>query len=184
MSFDEILSMKDENFFEKNRKIDNLFYLVFRRDNEFKTNIDYLDEHYFCHESIKETSKTKKIPIFRDMSQFARRCTRNLKVKQEKVDILLDNEINLGKDDYNYHTMMAMASGRLSHADMEKMLKEGNAFDLKDDHQPVLEEKQQIFYAEKTKNSEMNHWNKNHDAEEHSLFVNYPYTQEEKNKLQ
>ena len=43
MSFDDILSMKDDNFFEKNRKIDNIFCLVFGRDKDLKTNMDYLD---------------------------------------------------------------------------------------------------------------------------------------------
>jgi hypothetical protein len=34
MSLDQIVGMKDTTFFKENQKIDNLFYLVFKRDNE------------------------------------------------------------------------------------------------------------------------------------------------------
>jgi hypothetical protein len=150
MDFEHIICMKDENFFEKNRKIDNIFYLVFGRDDELKTNMDILDEHYFCNDSIKETSKKVNFPVYRDLSQFARKSTRNLYIKEAKMDILLNNEMNLGKDGYNFHTILGMASGRLTPDDLIRMLTEGNALDKGDSDSSLVEEEKQILYKDKT----------------------------------
>lgn len=76
--------MKDENFFQKNLKIDNLFFLVFNRDNELKTGIDILNELRFCNSLVKDSTKKMEMPIPRDISNFARKCIRNQKPKEDK----------------------------------------------------------------------------------------------------
>ena len=184
MELDEILTMRDENYFEKNMKIDNLFCLVFGRDKELKTNMDILDEKYFCFDSVRNSSKKNSFPIYRDISQFARKCSRNLSTKDAKADILLDNEMNLGADDYNYHTIMGMASGRLTSSDMATMMKDGNQFMIKNDNKASqIDTEQEIYYLENTDNRVMNQINPNQYIDEHRLFVKYPYTKEEQNRL-
>jgi len=125
------MKMKDENFFEKNRKIDNIFRLVFGRDNEIKTNMDILDEVYFCNDSMKETSKKSNFAIYRDISQFSRKCARNIHIKEPKMGILMNNEVNLGG--YSFHTLLGIASGRLTPEDIRIILSKGNAFSVKSD---------------------------------------------------
>ena len=84
--------MRDESFFEKNLKVGNLFYVVFNRDHLLKTGVNVLEEQGFCHALVKDSSKKNETPIFRDISRFSRRCIRNLKPFEDKIDVLPKSE--------------------------------------------------------------------------------------------
>jgi hypothetical protein len=120
--------MKDTNFFQKNLKVDNIFSLIFRRDEHIKTGAEILQTYYFNHDSMKETPKKTKIPFFRDMSHFARLCILK-KAPTNKYEILQSNEMTLSENDYNFATLMGIASGRSTPDDITKMILEGYAHD-------------------------------------------------------
>jgi hypothetical protein len=78
--------------------------------------------------------------------------------------------MNLGKDGYNFHTILGMASGRLTPDDLIRMLTEGNAFDKGDSDSSLVGEEKQILYKDKTENRAVNYKSKNEETAEKAEF--------------
>ena len=80
MTFDEIINLKEENFFMKTDHYKNLniFKIAFNKNQKEIIGKELLNKYYFSFTSMVEKLQKIKIPIYRDISRMARKISLNV----------------------------------------------------------------------------------------------------------
>lgn len=138
-----------------NQRIDNIFNLVFNNDELIKMGNSILDKYYFCHNSMKEIVQKLKVPIYRDISIFARKMVTERQSKENRSDYLDPNEVNpILLEDSEISGCLTVAAGRSKPSDILKMFNEDifSKNKREDASSTTKLEQKNIIYRELTSN--------------------------------
>lgn len=158
---DQIISMKDENFFtaKRNKNPFNLFTVLFDPGHEmFKSGWQQLDRFYFSFDSVVSTPQMPLHDVFlRDFSSYARISVLNSYSKNIAVDFryTLQNYPMVDFKDLQFKEVLRLASGQITPEIILQALTGENKVQVNVQGDVGLA-KGQLSYRQNTRNQEQN----------------------------